>query len=188
MATKQPRQSPGNRNWLLVFAVLFVALVAASQLRSEMLSVLIDLRFPNVEWVDTKTLARWMDAPPSEAPLLLDVRSDEEFAVSHLLGAIRIEPGRQTFESLPIEESRPVVVYCSVGYRSAAIIDALRASGIEDVHNLRGGVFTWANEGRPLFRDGVPASRVHPYGSPWSLLLRRDLRAQQRAPLAPRDH
>lgn len=166
-----------QRAWLVAFAVVFVvAAAAASQVRSENLAALIGVLFPDVEWVDTATLAEWMNAPPSEAPLLLDVRSEEEFAVSHLRGALRIEPGQQSFESLSIDESRQVVVYCSVGYRSAAIIDALRASGIADVRNLRGGIFTWANEGRPLFQVEAPASTVHPYGELWGVLLRDDVR------------
>jgi rhodanese-related sulfurtransferase len=164
------------RAWLVAFAVVFVLAVAAvSQVRSETLAALIGLWFPDVQWVDTATLADWMNAPPSEAPLLLDVRSEDEFAVSHLRGAVRVEPGRRSFESL-IDESRPVVVYCSVGYRSAAIVGALEASGIADIHNLRGGIFTWANEGRPLFRGEAPASTVHPYDELWGVLLRDDVR------------
>lgn len=165
-----------QRGWLIAFAVLFIAVAAASQVRSETLAAFIGLRFPDVEWVDTETLAEWMSAPPSKTPLLLDVRSQEEFAVSHLRGAVRVEPGQRSFEWLSVDEGRPIVVYCSVGYRSAAIVDALRASGVTDIRNLRGGIFTWANEGRPLFQDGVSASTVHPYETLWGLLLRDELR------------
>jgi hypothetical protein len=70
-----------------------------------------------------------------------------------------------------------VVVYCSVGWRSAALADRLLAAGLDDVHNLRGSIFDWANKGLPLVRDGEPAREVHPYGRLWGLLLRPELRA-----------
>jgi hypothetical protein len=44
----------------------------------------------DVEWIDAETLSQSMKAPESAAPLLLDVRSEEEFAVSHLRGAVRV--------------------------------------------------------------------------------------------------
>ena len=170
-----PSRAARNRRWLTVLAVAFVVIGMASRLRPETLAPIIDVRFTDVEWVDAETLSQSMKAPESAAPLLLDVRSEEEFAVSHLRGAVRVEPGQRSFESLPIDRGTTVVVYCSVGYRSAAIVEALRASGVSDVHNLTGGIFAWANEGRPVFKNGEPAMTVHPYDQVWGFLLRDEL-------------
>ena len=174
-----PSRVARNRRWLTVLAVAFVVIGMASRLRPETLAPIIEVRFPDVEWVDTETLSQSMQAPESAAPLLLDVRSEEEFAVSHLRGAVRVEPGQRSFVSLPIDRGTTVVVYCSVGYRSAAIVEALRASGVSDVRNLTGGIFAWANEGRPVFKNAQPAMTVHPYDQLWGFLLRDDLHDQR---------
>ena len=164
-----------------MLAVVLITLGLASRLRPETLAPLIEARFPEVEWIDAETLYQSMNAPESAAPLLLDVRTEEEFAVSHLRGAVRVEPGQRELESLAIDRDLTVVVYCSVGYRSAAIVDALRASGASDVRNLTGGIFAWANEGRPVFKNGQPATTVHSYGPLWGTLLRNEFR-HRRAP------
>ena len=174
-----PSRAARNRRWLTVLAVAFVVIGMASRLRPETLAPIIEVRFPDVEWVDTETLSQSMQAPESAAPLLLDVRSEEEFAVSHLRGAVRVEPGQRSFVSLPIDRGTTVVVYCSVGYRSAAIVEALRASGVSEVRNLTGGIFAWAKEGRPVFKNDQPAVTVHPYDQIWGLLLRDDLHDQR---------
>ena len=37
--------------------------------------------------------------------------------------------------------------------------------------NLKGSIFKWANEGRPLVQDGKPTHQVHPYNKYWGRLL-----------------
>lgn len=162
--------------WFLVAAVVAVALGWLGMASPTSLAPLISLRFRSIDWVDAGTLADWMSGDPSSEPTLLDVRTSEEFAVSHLRGAIRVDPERPDLRSLKLAQRSPVVVYCSVGYRSAAIIDDLRARGVDEVYNLEGGIFAWANEGHPIVRDQAPASLVHPYDAIWGRLLRRDLR------------
>jgi rhodanese-related sulfurtransferase len=173
-----PRRTPRSRRWLIVSVIALITIAAVSQLRPETLAPIIGIRFPEVEWIDTEMLSVLIDAPESSAPLLLDVRSEEEFAVSHLRGAVRVEPGQRNFDSVRIDRASAVVVYCSVGYRSAAIVDALHASGINDVRNLRGGIFAWANERRPVFKNGRQASTVHPYDALWGVFLRDDLHGE----------
>ena len=155
--------------------------VAASALtlglEPESLEPLISVRFPKVQWVDTTTLADWLAAEPADAPLLLDVRRADEFAVSHLQGARRVDPDRSAIERLELPTGRRIVLYCSVGYRSGAVAERLEDAGYEDVYNLEGGIFAWANEGRPVFHGDTPAGVVHPYDAAWGILLRKDLRA-----------
>lgn len=109
--------------------------------------------------------------------LLLDVRTQEEFEVSHLESALRVEPGTTDFTDLALPPDTLVVAYCSVGYRSAAVVDAVQQAGFEAVFNLEGGLFQWANEGRPLSRNGERVNKVHPYDEAWGHLLRPELRA-----------
>ena len=53
----------------------------------------------------------------------------------------------------------------------------LIAAGHADVRNLEGGIFAWANAGRPMQRDGQPTRFAHPSDEKWGALLARDRHA-----------
>lgn len=130
-------------------------------------------KFPSVQTISTQELAACLEQPETK-PLLLDVRSTEEYAVSHLPHAQQIDPQTQDFRCLQgISLKTPIVAYCSVGYRSARLCDRLQAAGYENVKNLEGSIFQWANEGRLLYREGQPVQEVHPYNRRWGLLLQK---------------
>jgi len=126
--------------------------------------------FPTVHTLSTQHLATWLSSG-KEPPVLLDVRTSEEFAVSHLPTA-RHTPDADAVEEIALALEQPIVAYCSVGYRSARLVAQLQNRGFTQVYNLEGSLFQWANEGRPLERDGQPATQVHPYNALWGLLLK----------------
>ena len=64
------------------------------------------------------------------------------------------------------------MVYCSVGYRSAKVAQQLQQKGYKNVFNLNGGIFQWANQGKPIFKDKHPVKVVHPYNFFWGKLLK----------------
>ena len=131
-------------------------------------------RFPAVRAVSTAELAEWIERPTGVPPLLLDVRAPAEFAVSHLAGAILAPSAAQARERLRARMNEgPVVLYCSVGYRSADLADQLQAEGFTNLFNLEGSIFQWANEGRPLFRGSARVEVVHPFDDDWGRLLDR---------------
>lgn len=166
--------------WLWIPVAVFGSLVVlrcGCQKAEESLTLAIAARFPHVQWVDAETLSEWLDRRPQERPLLLDVRTRAEFDVSHLRDAHHADPDELSIESLHIPPNATVVVYCSVGYRSGAFIEQIQRAGIRNVYNLEGGIFEWANDGRPVYRDGKPTELVHPYDWLWSRLLRAELRA-----------
>lgn len=134
-------------------------------------------RFRDVRWIETLELGRRMAATSTRSPLLLDARSPAEHATGHLPGARRVDPGATDFAALGVERGAPIVVYCSVGYRSAALCTRLQASGYSDVRNLCGGIFQWANERREIRAAEQPVAHVHPFSRLWSLWLRPDARA-----------
>ncbi len=153
---------------ILVLGALYLAWPrSAAELRP-----LIDLRHSGIRWVDAPTLAQWLAREPEARPLLLDVREPQEFAVSHLRDARRVPPNLADVTTLHIERGATVVVYCSVGLRSAALFTRLRAGGARNVYNLLGGIFEWANQGRPLYRGATRAYCVHPYDRLWGTLIR----------------
>jgi len=137
---------------------------------------LIHKKFPDVRELSTAALGAWLAAPDREPPLLLDARAPAEFAVSHLDGARSVPTASDALRLLhDTDRSRPIVVYCSVGYRSAALVKRLQRAGFTQVQNLAGSIFQWANEGRPIYRGGQPVSQVHPYDDKWGVLLDRHL-------------
>jgi rhodanese-related sulfurtransferase len=111
----------------------------------------------------------------TKAPALIDSRTPGEFAISRIAGAILLDPNRNPATNFP-DKSRLIVVYCSVGYRSGLVAQRMQEAGYTDVRNLAGGIFAWANEGRPLTGPHDPRGiGVHPYNEVWGRLLRRDL-------------
>ena len=136
-------------------------------------------RFPEVRWITTDQLGRWQDDTGQPQPVLLDARTPAEFGISHLKGAIPIDPYRPDLKSLEgSSKTSAVVVYSSAGYRGARVASWLMNQGYSSVTNLAGGIFKWVNEGRPIFRaENRPAALVHPYDQRWGLLVEGRYRA-----------
>jgi rhodanese-related sulfurtransferase len=111
--------------------------------------------------------------------LLVDVREPEEFAVSRLPGARQTQRIAEVRAWLAGGEYDRVVVYCSVGYRSAKFVRQLQRAGIANAANLEGSIFAWANAGYPVENDAGPTPLVHPFDASWGALLD----PQRRAPL-----
>jgi rhodanese-related sulfurtransferase len=131
--------------------------------------------FPAAQPVSGAELAAMLAGP--DKPLLIDVRTAEEFALSRLPGAVRCD---DTDEAAALSKrARRVVLYDSSGARSAKLAEVLARRGLRDAAYLGGGIFQWANEERPLVdAAGNPATRVHPYNRFWGRLLKPRLRGQ----------
>jgi rhodanese-related sulfurtransferase len=135
-----------------------------------LLKRLIHLRFPDVQRITTQELSTQMNG--HWKPVVLDARSTAEYAVSHLAEAQQVDPNASDIgQTLQNVSKTPIVVYCSVGYRSAAVVQHLKESGFTQVFNLEGGIFQWANEKRPLVQDQRLVEQVHPYSPFWAGLL-----------------
>ena len=102
--------------------------------------------------------------------LILDARERSEYDVSHLPNAVFV--GYNNFEKKILDsvaKDRPIVVYCSIGYRSEKIGDKLQKQGFSKVFNLYGSIFEWVNQGNPVVdKDGQPTKKVHTYNKNWS--------------------
>jgi rhodanese-related sulfurtransferase len=161
-----------------VLCLLAVQLGCSQDLTWRAVDRMIAANYPDVPTITTDSLAERLADSTRARPVLLDARSPEEYAVSHLPGARRVDPDATSFPELgPLGKDTAIVVYCSVGYRSARITSRLQTQGFTNIANLRGSIFRWANEGRPVVRDGTPVQAVHPYDASWGTLLHDDLRA-----------
>lgn len=83
--------------------------------------------------------------------LLLDVRTDQEFAIASLEGStlIPLHELESRVNELEAWRERRVVCMCHHGMRSAAAQDFLRAAGFQDVLNLWGGIDAYSAEVDP---------------------------------------
>lgn len=135
-------------------------------------------KFPIVEWITTKELAGWLEDPLKPQPIILDARTEAEYAVSHLKNAQRIDPYHSNLVVSAESKDTPIAVYCSVGYRSARIAEQLKQAGFSHVYNLEGSLFKWANEERPIYTNDHTTPLVHPYNQLWGKLLKPQYRAQ----------
>lgn len=139
----------------------------------KLLELLLWLNFPNVKSIKIYKFTEWLNEKDSSNPLILDARSQEEYAVSHIKLAQWIDSTHQAIPVLSeVPLDTPIVVYCSIGYRSAKIAQQLSLAGYQNVFNLSGGIFQWANKGKPIFKDNHQVETVHPYNFIWGKLLK----------------
>ncbi|MEZ4825327.1 MAG: rhodanese-like domain-containing protein [Bacteroidia bacterium] len=107
--------------------------------------------------------------------IILDTREPEEYNVSHIPGAK--VAGYDHFDPAvvaSVPKDQPVLVYCSVGYRSERIGEKLQSMGFSRVYNLYGGIFDWKNQGNTVVGpDQKPTEKVHTYNRQWSQWLFR---------------
>lgn len=80
--------------------------------------------------------------------LLLDVRTDREFAMGHIRGAAQIDFYRDDFraELAKLDPNMPVYVYCRSGNRSGQAAKMMKSMGFKTVYNLEGGIGAWARK------------------------------------------
>ena len=76
---------------------------------------------------------------------LIDVREDFEYEMSNL-GGLSIPLGGILIEADKVDKTKPVVIMCRSGKRSAAAIMQLEQHGFTNLYNLKGGILAWAAE------------------------------------------
>jgi len=119
-----------------------------------------------------------------EDVVVFDIREQDEFAVSHLEGAIWADPDIKASTFLKnygeIIGDKAVILYCSVGVRSSRLAEKLQAEMTEtaEIYNLEKGIFGWHNEKRPLYQTSItetvePTDYIHPYNFVWGRMVNR---------------
>lgn len=167
---------------ILGVVIVFVSAsaISAQGVRWSLVNWKVRHDFPGVRRISPQEVEQWLKNSKREQPVLLDVRTEPEFAISHIHGARRVDPEAHA-DAIKLPKNQPIVTYCSVGYRSGAFAKKLQEAGYTNVKNMTGSIFQWANEGRPVERDGHRVYKVHPYSSGWGKLLHPELRADARA-------
>jgi rhodanese-related sulfurtransferase len=82
---------------------------------------------------------------------VIDVRSPEEFAAGHVVGALNIDVNGVDFSDqiADLDPEQPYLVYCRSGNRSATAAAAMEDAGIKDIADA-GGLADLARAGAPV--------------------------------------
>jgi phage shock protein E len=94
------------------------------------------------------------------APLVLDVRAPEEYAVGHIPGAINIphDQAAARLEELRSYRDREIVLYCKSGRRAGIAADVLAQAGFSRLRHLAGDMPGWSAQGLPVEQTPVNSS------------------------------
>lgn len=170
-----------TRKWFCVSATLILVLIAVVYLllfKSPLTSIhrVIERDYTSVMHISALHFTQLN----SDDVLLFDVRETEEFSVSHIAGAIQVDPDIEISEFIEeyggLLQGKRVVFYCSVGRRSSALASKLgnvpSQYGAISSQNLIGGIFSWVNQGRKLRGSLLSVTtKVHPYNDYWGRLV-----------------
>jgi len=107
----------------------------------------------HAEPVSTMTAERLANEIAAEhPPLILDVRSEEEFAAGHVPGAINVPHAavEAEVEQLAAYRDLDVVAYCVAGKRAAIALQVLETHGFHRLWHLDGDYSGWLKQGREV--------------------------------------
>jgi rhodanese-related sulfurtransferase len=101
--------------------------------------------------VDRVDAATFNEVVSTSGTQVIDVRTPAEFAQGHLEGAVNIDVEDPSFAAR-IGELEPgtFAVYCRSGNRSQSAVAQMADAGLGSIHELDGGIISWAEAGYPI--------------------------------------
>ena len=80
--------------------------------------------------------------------VLLDVRTDKEYASGHIEGTKHLDFFGQDFASelTKLPKDQTYVVYCASGNRSGKTVDLMKEMQFQSAHNMKGGITAWKSK------------------------------------------
>jgi rhodanese-related sulfurtransferase len=109
--------------------------------------------FSTVHAQDGLSIADFEKRLAAQHPQLLDVRTAGEYRSGHLKNSLQadwLNKAQFADRIQYLDKTKPVLVYCASGMRSAQAAKWLLDQGFSDVQNLKGGLTSWKLEGKPL--------------------------------------
>ncbi len=115
--------------------------------------------------------------PYDSSVIYLDARELNEYEVSKIEGAKWV--GYNDFNLTRVNnigKNQPIIVYCSIGYRSEKVTEQLKANGFTNVTNMLGGIFEWVNYDKPIVDStNTITNKIHGFDKAWSKWLNGEL-------------
>jgi sulfur-carrier protein adenylyltransferase/sulfurtransferase len=103
----------------------------------------------SIEEVDARRAQELLNG--DDGPVLVDVRERDEWEQGRIPGAVHVPRGylESRIEGIAPDRSRPVLLYCAAGNRSAFAAKTLAELGYERALSLAGGYTDWQRNGLP---------------------------------------
>ena len=98
------------------------------------------------------TAAQVAELLEAESIILVDVRETHEFNAGHIDGAILMPLSSFDPSAVPLEDGKPVVIYCARGGRSANAVAMCQQFGVPVEQHLAEGIMGWVAAGLPVMR------------------------------------
>lgn len=94
------------------------------------------------------------DIVANKNPLILDVRSIEEYRDGHLKDALLLPVNEleRKIDKISSHKNKPIAVYCRSGNRSTVASQILIKEGFKEIYNLRPGIKGWKKEQFPIIK------------------------------------
>ncbi|MFZ9739243.1 MAG: rhodanese-like domain-containing protein [Prochlorotrichaceae cyanobacterium] len=80
----------------------------------------------------------------------MDVREPEEYAAGHIEGAVNIPLRLLAIHQAFLPDDRPLILYCSSGYRTAMGVTILHLLGIDKVYGYQPSLQGWQAAGEAI--------------------------------------
>ncbi|MCF1191444.1 rhodanese-like domain-containing protein [Mangrovimonas sp. AS39] len=124
------------KKWVFLF--LMSILLAVSGCINE--------NYDGIEEISTEEMQTLLEMDDVQ---LLDVRTPEEFDEGFIAGAQNIDFESETFNEdiQKLDKTKPVILYCRTGGRSARCAKKMIEAGFVKVYDLDGGISAWEHEG-----------------------------------------
>ena len=83
---------------------------------------------------------------------LIDVRTQDEFDLGHIDGAINLDFYSETFQNdiLSLPKNETIVLYCRTNNRSSKTANILKENGFKEISVLEGGITEWVKNGNDI--------------------------------------
>lgn len=104
----------------------------------------------NSQQIEPQALLKLLDE--QRAPLLLDVRSKQEYQQGHINGAINISYDLLTEKSglIDADKDQEIIIYCRSGRRAQVAYQTLQQKGFTQLIMLQGHMNLWQQRQYPL--------------------------------------
>lgn len=92
-----------------------------------------------------------------ENPLIIDIRTPEEYNEGHIEDAININFYESNFfeEIKKIETDQNILIYCRSGHRSGLAMKGLKGEMTTNLYDLEGGILSWEEAKYNLVSSGT---------------------------------
>jgi rhodanese-related sulfurtransferase len=154
--------------FLIVISVLTIAVIIEGyylfQIQNEYNELILSFQTLNVTYYDLLNEFQefYGNISVSQAKLLIetkpnllivDVRFADEYADSHIEGAINICVICNPEKLEELDSNLEILVYCHSGVRSTRALEILNKNGHYKVYNMLGGIVSWTETGYPTIKE-----------------------------------